>query len=260
MHGSHAAQRQIVVHHGEHALFHFAAVPGVQDDLLTAGDVEGNHGLGVESEFLVVLALGLGSGIHNKVRGENLEFFLSGLDEHVADEVSLPCNFHHKADSHAGILVGTAESIHDIQLFAAQLLLCSGQDRSPGFLRHGMVVILVAVGGPPDGVLGVFIHNDILVFGRTAGINAGHDIYGTEFGQNTLVIAFQRRVHFVIEKSIIGRIIDDFFGIHNAVLGQINICHVIQPLSMGRSTAHGREYSTAEKSSQWKHCRNLRDL
>ena len=39
VHGSHALQRQEVVHHGEHTLLHLAAVPGVDDDLLLAGDV-----------------------------------------------------------------------------------------------------------------------------------------------------------------------------------------------------------------------------
>ena len=50
--------RQVVVHHGEHALLHLAAVPGVDDDLLAGGDVEGHAGLGVQTQLLVVLDLG----------------------------------------------------------------------------------------------------------------------------------------------------------------------------------------------------------
>ena len=41
VHRSHALQRKPVVHVGEHALLHLAAVPGVDDNLLMAGDVRG---------------------------------------------------------------------------------------------------------------------------------------------------------------------------------------------------------------------------
>ena len=40
VHGSDAFQRQVVVHHGEHTLLHLTAIPGVNDNLLTAGNVE----------------------------------------------------------------------------------------------------------------------------------------------------------------------------------------------------------------------------
>ena len=56
VHGSHALQRQEVVHHGEHTLLHLAAVPGVDDDLLLAGDVEQHSSLGVQAQLLVVQA------------------------------------------------------------------------------------------------------------------------------------------------------------------------------------------------------------
>jgi hypothetical protein len=58
VHGGDALERVVVVHHGEHTLLHFAAVPCVDDNLLAAGDVEHNGGFGVEAEFLVVLNLG----------------------------------------------------------------------------------------------------------------------------------------------------------------------------------------------------------
>jgi hypothetical protein len=67
VHGSHAVQGQVVVHHGEHALLHLAAVPGVQDDLLLGGEVEDNSGLGVQAQLLVVLDLGLGGVVNNEV-------------------------------------------------------------------------------------------------------------------------------------------------------------------------------------------------
>jgi hypothetical protein len=71
VHGGDALERQIVVHHGEHALLHLAAVPGIQDDLLAAGRMlKATAGLGVQAQLLVVLDLGLGGGVDDEVRLE----------------------------------------------------------------------------------------------------------------------------------------------------------------------------------------------
>ena len=122
VHGGNALQRQVVVHHGEHALLHLAAVPGVDDDLLTGGDVEGDAGLGVQAQLLVVLDLGLGGVVDDEVGLEVLQLLLGRADEHVLDEVCLPCDLHDEADGHAGVVVGAAEGVHDVQLLVGQLL------------------------------------------------------------------------------------------------------------------------------------------
>src|SRR5699024_9957864 len=67
VHGGNALERQVVVHHAEHALLHLAAVPGVEDDLLAAGDVEDNGSLGVQAQLLVVFDLGLGGVVDHEV-------------------------------------------------------------------------------------------------------------------------------------------------------------------------------------------------
>ncbi|CAN4027195.1 putative HTH-type transcriptional regulator ydfH, partial [Dysosmobacter welbionis] len=102
VHGGHTLQGQVVVHHGEHALLHLAAVPGVQDDLLPGGEVEDGGGLGIQAQLLIVLHLGLGGVVGDEVRLEVLQFLSSGLDEHILDEVGLPCHLHDEADGHAG--------------------------------------------------------------------------------------------------------------------------------------------------------------
>jgi len=224
VHGGDALQRQVVVHHGEHTLLHLAAVPGVDDDLLTGGDVEGDAGLGVQTQLLEVLDLGLGSVVDNEVRLEVLQLFLGGTDEHVGDEVCLPCHFHDEADGHTGVGVRAAESVNHVQLLVAQLLDGQILDGSPGGLGHGMVVVLVAVGGPPHGVLGVGVHNDVLVFGGTAGVNAGHDVHSAQLGQLTLFIAGESGIHLGVEQRLIRGVVDDLSRTGDTIMLQVD-CH-----------------------------------
>ena len=94
-----------------------------------------------------------------------------------------------------------------------------------------MVVVLVLVGGPPHGVLGGIVHNDELVFGGAAGVNAGHDVDGAQLADLTLFIAFQAGLGLFFEKRFVGRIVDDFSRSGNTILFQIDVCHLrMQPL------------------------------
>ncbi len=153
MHGSNALQRQIVVHHGEHALLHLTAVPGVDNNLLTGGDVEDYGCLGVQPELFIVGNLSLGSVVNNEIRLEGLQLFIGRFDEHVAYEVCLPCDLHDETDGHAGILVSSAVSINNEQSLVGELLLCDVLYCFPCFLGSRMVIILVLIGSPPYGVL-----------------------------------------------------------------------------------------------------------
>ena len=225
VHGGNALQRQEVVHHGEHALLHLAAVPGVQDDLLTAGDVEDNGGLGVEAQFLVVLHLGLGSVVDHEVRLEVLQLLGGGLDEHVVHEVCLPGHFHDEADGHAGVLVGAAEGIHHEQTLVGQLIDGQLLAGIPGFLGGGLVVVLVALGSPPHGVLGVLVHDDEFILGGAAGIDAGHNIDGSQFADAALLVAFQAGLGLFCEEFVIRGVVHDLGRAADTILGQIQLCH-----------------------------------
>ena len=114
VHGSDALQRQEVVHHGEHTLLHLAAVPGVDDDLLLAGDVEHDSSLGVQAQLLVVLDLSLGSVVNNEIRLEVLQLLSGGTDEHIGYEVSLPCNLNNETNCHTGVSISTTETINNV--------------------------------------------------------------------------------------------------------------------------------------------------
>ncbi len=136
--------------------------------------------------------------------------------------MSLPCNFHYETDLDAGVLVGAAESIHNIELILVGELLGSDLlDFLPAVLRKRLVVVLVLRGGPPYGVLAGVIENEELVLGGTSGVNAGHYVDGTELGYLALVIAGQRRISLFHEQLIIRRVVNNFLNAGNTVLFQI---------------------------------------
>lgn len=89
-------------------------------------------------------------------------------------------------------LVGTAESIDHIEVLVAEGVLGNAFHGSPNFLAHRVIIILIGIGSPPNGVFRVFVHDDVFVLRRTASVNAGHHVDGIEFGQHAFVITFQR--------------------------------------------------------------------
>ncbi len=211
VHGGDATQRQVVVHHREHTLLHLATVPGVENHLLAAADVEGHAGLTVEAQFLVVLHLGLAGGIDGEARREALQLLLGGFDEHVAHEVGLPGHLHDETHGDAGVLVGTAEGVDHEEFLVAELLLGKVFHLGPHSLAHRMIVVLVLLRGPPDSVLRILVHDDIFVFGRTAGVDAGHHVDSTKFSELTLVVASQAGVHFHFEEFLVRGVVVDSF-------------------------------------------------
>ena len=227
MHGSDALQRQIVVHHGEHALLHLAAVPGVDDAGLPAGDVEHGRRLGVQAQLLVVGDLALGGVVHHEVRLEIGQFLLGGPDEHILHEVGLPGHLHDEAHGHAGIVVGAAEAVHHIELLAGQLLQGDLLHGLPGLHRGGVVVVFVLRAGPPHGILGVLVHNDELVVGGAAGIDAGHHVHRPQLAELALVIAGEAGVQLVPVQVLIGGVVHDLGGPGDAVSAQIDLGHNI---------------------------------
>ena len=153
VHGCDALQRQVVVHHAEDALLHFPAVPGIDDDLLPARDIEKDRGLGVQAELPIIFKLRLRGIVDDEVRLEILKLLLRRIDEHIRDEVSLPGDLHDEADRHPRLLAGTAEGVHDEESLSGKLPLRKSLRTPPGLLRRRMVVVRIALAGPPDRVL-----------------------------------------------------------------------------------------------------------
>ncbi len=227
VHRCDAPERVEVVHHGEHALLHLAAVPGVDDHLLALLDVEGHHGLGMEAEFPVVLAFGLGGVEHHEVGLEVLELLLCGADEHIGHEVSLPCHFHDEAHAEACGGVGSAENIYHVEGFVAELLHRFLAQPVPYLGRDGLVVVLIAVGGPPYRILRHLVLYKVFVLRGTAGVFACEYVHGAECGQIPLLVAFEARVEFCLIEIVVRWIVDDSGHILDPVPGKIQCCHLI---------------------------------
>ena len=88
-----------------------------------------------------------------------------------------------------------------------------------------MVVVLIRFGGPPHGVLGVVIDNNILIFGGAAGVDAGHDVDGAQLADLAFFVANQTRLGFLFEKHLIRGIAHDLGGTRNAIFAQIQFRH-----------------------------------
>ncbi len=219
VHRSHALQREQVVHVREHTLLHLAAVPRVDDDLHLLREVEHDSRLRVESELLVVLDLGLRCVQHDEVGLAVVgQLLLGGADEHVLHEVRLPCHLHDEADLQARVLVCTAEGIHDIELLIRQLLAGQLLQHVPCLLRHGLVVVLILIRSPPNGVLGRLVLYEELVLGRTAGVYAGHYVNGTHVGYHALIETGQTRLGLLLEQRLVRGVVEHLLDIGDAVL------------------------------------------
>ena len=226
VHRSHALERKQVVHVGEHALLHLAAVPRVDDDLHLLGEVEDDGRLRVQTEFLVVLDLGLRCVEHDEIGlAVILQFGVGRTDEHVLNEVRLPSHLHDEADLQTRVLVGAAESIDDVKLLARQLLRSDLLQLFPSRLGYGLVVVLILVGSPPDRIFRGLVHYEELVFGRTAGVNAGHHVHGAHFGLLTLFEAAEALLGLLAEEFVVRRIVHDLGHTRDPVLFQIHFVH-----------------------------------
>ena len=221
VHRSNTLQRQVVVHHGEHTFLHLTAIPGVQNNLLAARGVECHTSLAVQTELFVVLNLCQRSIVDHEVRLEVSQLLFARLDEHVLYKVSLPCYLYDEANCHAGVLVSTAESIYYVQVLTAQLFDSQLFHLCPNVLGHRVVVVLVALGGPPNGVLRVLVHNDVFVLRRTAGVDTGHYVNRIELSVLTFGITGQLRLGLLCEQILVGRVVGDHCCALNTILGKI---------------------------------------
>jgi hypothetical protein len=154
-------QRQPVVHHGEDALLHLAAVPGAADDGDVLLDIEDDEDLGVEAVALPVPVRQLAGVVDREVGSEGCQVGITGADEHVLDEVGLPGEFGDEADRFAGFLVGAAEAVGHVKVLAREIVEHLGMQFVEDFRRHRLIEF-----APGDILEGWELVDEVLVFGE----------------------------------------------------------------------------------------------
>ena len=88
--------------------------------MFAVGEIEDDCRIGIEAEFFPVVDFGFGRVEDDEI-GFLVEFSLIfRANEHVRDEVSLPRDFHDKANFHASIFVRAAETVDDEKTLAAE--------------------------------------------------------------------------------------------------------------------------------------------
>ena len=105
--------------------------------------------------------------------------------------MSLPRHLDDEADCHSGVFVCAAESVHDVKLLAGKLVNSYLLNGFPGLLGGSVVVVLVLVRGPPDGVFGILVLNDELILGGTSGVDTGHNVHGAQLTDLSFFIALK---------------------------------------------------------------------
>ena len=227
VHRSDALQGKEVVHIGEHTLLHLATIPSVDDNLNLLGEVEHNGGLAVEAELFVVLNFCLRGVEHHEIGLAIVcQLLLGGADEHIFHKVSLPSHLHNEADFQAGVLVCTAEGIHNVEFLVGELLGGNLLELLPSLGSYGFVVVFVLLRGPPYGVLRGLVLNEEFVFGRAAGVDTGHHVHSACLGELAFLVTFKVGIGLILKQLLIGGIVDNF-GTLDAILFQIQSSHSV---------------------------------
>eukprot|EP00968_Pinguiococcus_pyrenoidosus_P005034 scaffold327_cov257-Pinguiococcus_pyrenoidosus.AAC.11 len=199
VHGHDALEREPVVHHGEDALLHLAAVVGPADDRDLLLEVEGHEHVAVQAVLLPVLVADA-ARVDDGVVGGEVGDLVVGLraDEHVANEVVLPGHLGDEADVLARGRVGAAEAVEDVHLLRVVVVV----------VEHLGVELVEDLGSdatvhvaPPQVALaGRLLHNP-LVLGAAARELARVDGHRAVGGGNGLLVG-----HLLFKKGLVGRV------------------------------------------------------
>ncbi len=92
------------------------------DQLNALGEVEGDEVFRIEALLFPLRISAFRAVHHDEVGLEFSQLFIARTDEHVFNEVRLPCHFGNETYAETGIGVGAAESVDDKQAFTGQLL------------------------------------------------------------------------------------------------------------------------------------------
>lgn len=95
---------------------------GAADQLNALGEVESDEVFRVQALLFPLRVGALRAVHHDEVGREFRQLFVARADEHVFNEVRLPCHFGNETYAETGIGVSAAEGVDDKQAFTGQLL------------------------------------------------------------------------------------------------------------------------------------------
>mmetsp|Transcript_92923 Transcript_92923/g.265268 ORF Transcript_92923/g.265268 Transcript_92923/m.265268 type:complete len:489 (-) Transcript_92923:32-1498(-) len=154
VHGHDPLKREPVVHQREDSLLVLAAVPGAEDDRNLLLDVDGHRHLRVEPVLLPLL-IHLRAGVDDREVRVEVGDIRSGLgaDEHVGDEVLLPCQLVHEADLLLRGERGAAESVEHVGFVEGVEVVDGLLEELVEHLRlHRLVHLAPPTSDPRDGI------------------------------------------------------------------------------------------------------------
>ena len=182
----------------------------------------------MQSQLFPILNLGLWCVVNNEI-GLLFEVgFALRTDKHVGYKVSLPCHLNDKAHLHACIFVGTAEAIYDKKTLIGQLFLCNLFHSSPCFLACTVIIVVIFLRIPPNGIVWSLVIHDKLVLRWATCVDTCHDIDGAELCFVANLKTFETFFRLFIEQNFVRRIVKYLFGTCNTILfeyGFVKLCH-----------------------------------
>ena len=222
VHGGHALERQKVVHHREEAFLHFPAVPRAADYGSLFVEVKGHVNLAVHAFGLIVWIGGLAGVEHHEVGLEVFQFLFGGADKHVLGKMRLPGHFRYDTDAQTAVGVRAHVTVLDIQFLVRKFLARVVVQLLPQFGGDSLVVrTLAAFLRPPHVLFGSRVAHNVLVFGRTAGKDAGIHRHGAGFGKVATVKAIRTGSGFMLEKLLVRKVVKNFLGAGNTIAFQV---------------------------------------
>ena len=163
----------------------------------------------MKTKLLPVLYLCLRSIVDDEVRLLLEVSLCLWTDEHICNEVSLPCHLHDEANLHACVAVCATEAINNIELLVAELFLGNLLDSFPSLKACAVVIVVILLRIPPYGVVRSGIVNDELVLRRTASVDTCHAVHSAELCLNTLVETLETCLCLLIEQNLVRRIVQN---------------------------------------------------
>ena len=66
-----------------------------------------------------------------------------------------------------------------------------------------MIVIVILLAVPPDGILGGLVYDEELILRRATGVDACHYVDSAQLAHLSLLVTLERRISLILEETVI---------------------------------------------------------